>query len=74
MEDEWVSALHLSLLPDNIARTIARLALNAALDATYLLTLKYLPGRNVTGPIFPSCSYSLSDFSSRIAVPGELTE
>ncbi|CAM6094541.1 unnamed protein product [Calypogeia fissa] len=47
MENEWICALHLTLLPDIVARKIARWALNAALDATYLLTLKYLPTRFV---------------------------
>ncbi|KAG6551233.1 hypothetical protein Mapa_007159 [Marchantia paleacea] len=47
MEDQLIVALHLTLLPDVLARKIARLALNAALDATYLLTLMYTPARFV---------------------------
>lgn len=47
LEDQLIVALHLTLLPEALARRIARLALNAALDATYLLTLLYTPARFV---------------------------
>ncbi|KAL2633569.1 hypothetical protein R1flu_005048 [Riccia fluitans] len=47
LEEQVIIALHLTLLPDGLARKIARLFINAALDATYLLTLKNIPSRFV---------------------------
>ncbi|KAL3694171.1 hypothetical protein R1sor_007822 [Riccia sorocarpa] len=45
MEDQVIVALHLSALPDILGRSIARFIINAALDATYLLTIKDTPSR-----------------------------
>lgn len=56
MEDLMISTLHLGLFPDFIARGLARLAVNAALDSTYLITWMYIPSRNVASPLPPVTS------------------
>ncbi|KAJ7538497.1 hypothetical protein O6H91_11G050900 [Diphasiastrum complanatum] len=47
LENLAINALHLNILPDMLARCLARLMVNFALDLTYLLTWKFTPSRYV---------------------------